>query len=102
MVYEMLRSGGCTGAKTGKSHSYNEGDEVQAPEGEFAHLPDSATRVVDYEDRSMQSSGPRYEVRSGSRGWHKVIDTETGEAVEGESERSEEEAQANADRLNAE
>lgn len=62
-------------------------DEARLPE-RFATPTDSAP-------------APRYEVGTKTaNGWWPVIDTEAGEQVDGESERSEEAAQANADRLN--
>ena len=100
-TYKMQRTGGCRGAKTGANHTFSEGEEVDAPEGEFSHLPDSAVRVVGYKDRQMKpESGPQYEVREGAGGWHKVYDTRNEEYVDGESSRDKSEAQANADRLN--
>lgn len=44
---------------------------------------------------------PRYVVEEGNAGWVKVKDTETGEYVDGASERSKEAAQQTADKLNA-
>lgn len=92
----MQRSGGTRGAKTGKSYSFSEGDEIEAPKGEMSGLPGSA-----YETRDMRpADGPRYEVRK-SGSWHVVYDTFEDEKVEGESERDEEAARKNAERLNA-
>lgn len=100
-TFEMQRAGGCSGAETGAHYSFSKGDEVDAPKGEFAHLPDHATRVVGHEDRQMRA-GTRYEVHEGSAGWHKVYDTRDGEYVDGESSRDRAEAEANAARLNDE
>jgi len=96
-VYVMQRSGGTRGAETGRSYSFSEGDEIEAPKGEMSGLPGSA-----YETRDMTAAedGPRYEVRQ-SGSWHVVYDTVEDEKVEGESERDEDAAQANADRLNS-
>jgi hypothetical protein len=77
---------------TGALHSYEKGDEIEAPEGEMQGLPGVA-----YETRVMK---PRYVVKEGQQGWHKVYDTREEEYVDGESERSAEAAQENADRLN--
>ena len=98
-TYEMRRAGGCSGAETGAHYTFDKGDEIDAPESEFRHLPDHAARVVGYEDRQMQA-GKRYVVREGDAGWHKVYDTREGEYVDGESSRDRSEAEANASRLN--
>lgn len=50
----------------------------------------------------MPSSEPRYVAEEGAAGWVKVKDTETGEYVDGASERTMEAAQQNADKLNRE
>jgi len=99
MVYEMQRNGGCTGAETGQVRSFRKGEKIQAPKGEFAHLPDSATRALEYEDRQVNAK-PRYVVEDGGKGWYKVRDTQSGEYVGGESARDRSEADANAKRLN--
>jgi len=99
--YHMKRSGSTVGRASGSFRSWQSGDKLMGPKGEFDHLPDRY-----YETRPTQEGRgdvPRYYVGEPSgNGWYPVIDSETGESVDGESERSEEEAQANADRLNAE
>jgi len=98
MTYVMHRTGSTTGAVSGRQIRYSAGDEIEAPEGEFAGLPDHA-----YEKRPTQEGRgdvPRYIVEQ-SGPWWTVVDTKTGEKVDGESARSKDEAQANADRLNS-
>jgi hypothetical protein len=57
--HEMHRSGATTGAKTGRLRSYDAGETLVAPEGEFAHLPEGAytTREASYRDRSEAEGG---------------------------------------------
>jgi len=95
-TYVMQRAGGFRGAETGQHYSVSSGDEIDAPEGELSGLPGSA-----YETRDMRpSDGARYKVRQ-SGAWWVVYDTETSEKVDGESERSKEDALENAKRLNS-
>jgi hypothetical protein len=94
--YRFTQGGTTRGAVTRSVYVLRPDGVVVAPDGEFKHLPNAM-----YTTRDMQpASASRYEVREGAAGWWKVINTETGEPVEGESARSEGEAQANAKRLN--
>ena len=98
VTVEMQRAGSTVGRASGSFRSWDAGDELDIQDGEFAHLSDC---MVTYQDRQMKpESGPRYEVREGAGGWHKVYDTRADEYMDGESSRDKSEAQANADRLN--
>jgi hypothetical protein len=95
---EMQRAGSTVGRASGSFRSWSEGDVLTVQKGEFSHLSDD---MVSYQDRQMKpESSPRYEVREGKAGWHKVYDTREGEYVDGESSRDRSEAEANAARLN--
>lgn len=48
-VYVMQTRGGTHGAETNQWRSYEPGDKIEAPKGEFRHLSDGA-----YETRPMQ------------------------------------------------
>lgn len=81
----MRTRGATTGAVTGRFRSWRPGDIIEAPDGEFGHLPDRmyTARVVSTDPpRPDPSAGAsaRYEVEQGER-WTKIIDTETGEKV---------------------
>lgn len=105
--YTFLRRGATTGAVTGKRRTWQAGGVITAPQGEFAHISSSmyTARVIDTSRPAPTPSGTasvRYQVGEKTHnGWWPVIDTQTGEQVDGESERDRETAQANADRLNA-
>jgi len=94
----MQRPGSTVGRVSNSFRSWGAGDVLTVPEGELKHIGDRMyeTRV----ERPESSSGARYQVRQ-SGSWHVVYDTVEDEKVEGESERDEEAAQANADRLNS-
>jgi hypothetical protein len=92
--YHMQRPGSTVGRVSGSFRSWSQGDVLVLPKGELEHV---GTKM--YETRDMRPE-PRYVVREGEQGWHKVYDTRDEEYVDGESERSAEAAQANADRLN--
>lgn len=97
--YHMLDNGSTVGRASGSLRSWDAGDVLIGPEGEFDHLPD---RMYETRDEIAEpASDPRYVVKEGDKGWHKVYDTREEEYVSGESERSREAAQANADRLNS-
>lgn len=72
---------------------YTDHDEIRAAyEEEGADV-----RPLPSEDADL-----RYEVgEPTANGWYPVVDTESGEKVDGQSERTESAAQANADHLNA-
>jgi len=97
--------GATRGAITGALRQFRPGRVIRAPEGEFRHLDASKyeTRLVTAEDEETRSpDGPRYVVGDKtSNGWWPVIDREVGSQVDGESERSKDAAQQNADRLNS-
>jgi len=97
--YHMLDNGSTVGRASGSLRSWEAGDVLRGPNGEFDHLPDRMYETRD--ELANPAPDPRYVVEEGGKGWYKVRDTETGEYVDGESERSEEAAQANADRLNS-
>ena len=104
--YTMHRRGSTTGAATGRRRSWAAGETIRAPTGEFEHLPDRmyTARVVNTSRPTPTPSADasaRYVVGEKSHGWWPVIDTDTGEQVDGESARSRDDAQANADALNA-
>lgn len=66
-TYVMQGPGGTRGAETGEVYSWDEGQEIEAPDGEFTHLSDSAyeTRPASYQTRPMQPSldaSRKYEV----------------------------------------
>lgn len=92
--HHMQHPGSTVGRVSGSFRSWSAGDVLHLPKGELAHVSDRM-----YETRDMRPE-PRYVVKEGEQGWHKVYDTRDGEYVDGESERSAEAAQANADRLN--
>jgi len=92
--HHMQRPGSTVGRVSGSFRSWSAGEVLQLPKDELAHVPDRM-----YETRDMRPE-PRYVVKEGQQGWHKVYDTRAEEYVDGESERSAEAAQANADRLN--
>jgi len=98
--YEMHTRGATCGAVTSRYRSWRPGDIIEAPDGEFGHLPDAmyTARVS-----TPQSSDPEpsdvYTVRKGKRGWWKVIGPD-GEPVDGASARDEEEARHRARELN--
>ena len=98
--------GATRGQETGSLRQFRPGRMIRAPEGEFRHLNSDLyeTRPVTAEDEDTRSpDGPRYVVSDEpNHGWWRVIDREAGKQVDGESERSKSDAQANADRLNEE
>jgi len=51
--------------------------------------------------KKNEATRRRYVTEDGAQGWTKVLDRKTGEYVEGASSRDAEEAQATADKLNA-
>lgn len=85
LTFEMHRCGATTGASSGRFRSWRAGDTIQAPEGEFAHLPDSmyTARVVETKQQEPTASTEghaRYTVEQAT-GWTKVIDQNTGKKV---------------------
>lgn len=97
--YQMRKPGSTVGRVSGSFRSWSRGDVLTVPAGELQHI---GPRMYETRDELAEPApDPRYVVEEGGKGWYKVRDTETGEYVDGESERSEEAAQANADRLNA-
>lgn len=92
--HHMQRPGSTVGRVSGSFRSWSAGEVLRLPKGDLAHVPDRM-----YETRDMRPE-PRYVVKEGQQGWHKVYDTRAEEYVDGESERSHEEAKANAERLN--
>lgn len=106
-VYEMHRRGSTAGASSGRFRSWRAGDTITAPEGEFAHLPDSmyTARVVETKQQEPTASTEghaRYTVEQAS-GWTKVIDQDTGEkvgnSIRGTGDEALDEAQARIDDL---
>lgn len=96
--YRMRKPGSTVGRVSGSLRSWSRGDVLTVPDGELKHV---GPRMYETRDELAEPSPePRYVVKEGDKGWHKVYDTKTEEAVSGESARSFEEAQANADRLN--
>lgn len=68
-TYLMQTRGGTEGAESGTYHRFEPGDEIEAPEGEFEHLPDSAyeTRPGQYNTRPVtpaEESGQNREYES--------------------------------------
>lgn len=114
-TYVMRTRGTTEGGQTGQKHYYKPGTRIQAPEGEFDHLPPSSyeARVVDTTGSAQQATptastgraedagdGPRYVVgETAPNGWTPVVDTQTGETEV--NKRSREAAQEAADDLNA-
>jgi hypothetical protein len=50
VTYQMRRSGAADGQVTGQHYRFARGDEIEAPEGELAHLPGGA-----YQTRPMEA-----------------------------------------------
>lgn len=96
--YHMRKPGSTVGRVSGSFRSWSRGDVLTVPAGELEHV---GPRMYETRDETASDTGPRYQVREGDAGWWKVVDTRVGDDVEGESERSKEAAQQNADQLNA-
>jgi hypothetical protein len=105
-VFRDQARGATRGQETGTLRQFRPGRVIRAPEGEFRHLNSDLyeTRPVTAEDEEVRfEGGTRYVVgEKTGNGWYPVIDRETGDQVDGESERSKAEAKENADRLNGE
>jgi len=99
-TFEMHRRGSTAGASSGRFRSWRAGDTIEAPDGEFDHLPDAmyTARVVDTaQDSPAPSAGAqaRYTVEQ-SGGWTKVVDRKTGDKIGNSIRGTDDEALAEA------
>ena len=83
VTYKMRGRGGTRGKVTGTDYGWHDGQEITAPEGEFAHLREDAYRIVepegDYDTRPMTPDVSDHHVGGG---WYEV----RGQKVRGEDE----------------
>lgn len=57
-IYHMTRNGAIRGEETGRLRTFEAGDEIEAPKGEFDGLPDTAyeTTEAQYQTRPMEAA----------------------------------------------
>lgn len=121
MKYRFPSPGSTVGSATGRSYSWDAGETIEAPEGEFAHMGESDVDVIsngsyrtsdqragrDYETAEMrpasdedEPSGKFYYEEKGA-GWYRICYPD-GETVEDESPvRGEDKATRIINELNA-
>lgn len=66
MKYRMLTNGGTRGAVTGHNRVWRPGQIVEAPKGEFAHVPDHVV-VVDDDTPETATAKPKAEAATTSK-----------------------------------